>query len=337
MKHFTEPEGKFVIEIPTDWRYANVAADYEEKSPFSFQPYENPKWCFQISCYPNSEKPQNKSLPIQKFDTPNLDFIELRNDSDGFNMHIWGASVEDHTFMAKYIYDTDKAKDKEIIFELKRAKKALSTIQLLSPDNRKTAFDLDKYEKFMASLAASFDLKNKALENKSFIEFSIIVANQIDAYLRLSIIMTDQLKNKTNEIDIKYLYQSQTDRPIIERKIYSLAKEKEIINQTLFEKLESLYLERNKMVHRYIISEFKTRELLEIGYKYENICEEVRLILRDIEDLQFEEKIGIYGNGQHPHEEPNEDAMKFLHSQVNDKHLMTEFERKITAPNKELR
>jgi hypothetical protein len=329
MKYFTEPKGKFVIQIPNDWRYANIAANYEEKSPFSFQSYENPKWCFQISCYPNSEQPQNDSLRIQKFDTPNLDFIELRHDNDGFNMHIWGANVENHIFMAKYIYDTNKEKNKEIIFELKRVKKALSSIQLLSHENRKSAFDLDKYEKFMASLAASFDLKNKALKNRSYMEFSIIVANQIDAYLRLAIIMTEQLKNNTDELDIKYLYQSKTDKPIMERKIYSLANEKEVINQLLFEELESLYIERNKMVHRYIISEFRTRELLKIGYRYENICEEVRLILRDIEDLQFKRKIGIYGNEQHPQEEPNEDAIKFLHSQLNDKHLMNEFERKI--------
>lgn len=334
MKVYTEPSGKFTIWIPSEWRYANVAADYEEKSPFSFQSYENPTWAFQISCYSNSEKPQNKNLPVQNYVTSNLDFIELRNDGDGFNMHIWGASVEEHTIMAKYIYDTVKKNDREIVFELERIKQALSTIQLLSPNERKLAYDLDKYKNFMASLVASFDLKNKALENKSFIEFSIIVANQIDAYLRLSIVMTDQLENISNDLNIKYLYQSPTDKPLIERKIYSLAKEKEVINQEVYEELESLYSERNKMIHRYIISKFRTRELLEIAYRYESISEDIRLITRDIEDLQFQRKIGIYGNGQHPHEEPDDEALKFLRSQVNDKHLMNEFERNINAPNR---
>ncbi len=299
MKIFTEPNGKFIVKIPTEWRYANVVADYEEKSPFSFQPYKYPNWVFQISCYTNSEKPQNKSVPIQKYDTPNLDFIELRNDGGGFNMHIWGASVEDHTIMAKYIYDSQEEDDKEIRFELGRVKEVLSTLQLLSPENRKIAFELDKYEKFMASLAASFDLKSEALNNKSFIVFSIIVANQIDAYLRLCVVMTEQLDNQTDEIDTKLLYQAPNDKPIMERKIYSLAQEKGIIKKKVFEELESLYLERNKMVHRYIISEFRTRQLLEIALRYESISETIRLITRDIEDLQFEKKIGIYGSGQH--------------------------------------
>ncbi len=83
------------------------------------------------------------------------------------------------------------------------------------------------------------------------------------------------------------------------------------------------------MVHRYIISEFRTNQLLDIAYKYENVCEKVRLILRDIEEEQFEKKIGIYGNVQHPQTEPTVEALRLLHSQVNDKHLLEKFERKI--------
>lgn len=329
MKYFTEPSGKFVIELPTEWQYANVAADYEEKSPYSFQPYENVNWAFQISCYSADEKTPIENLRKQKFNTQNLDFTELRNDGDGFNMHIWGTVVEDHIFMVKYIYDTDKEEDKEINFELERVKEALSTIQLLSPDKRKSAFDLAKYDKFMASLAASFDLKNKALKNSSYIEFSIIIANQIDAYLRLSILMTEQLKMGSSELDIKYLYQSDKDSPIMERKIYSLAKENGIIDQAIWGELGELYGERNKMVHRYIISEFRTKQLLNIAYRYEVLCEKVRRIVRDIEDLQFEKGIGIYGTGQHPQAEPTQDYLNLLHSQINDKHLISEFERKI--------
>jgi predicted nucleotidyltransferase len=183
MKWFREPSGKFVIKIPTEWRYANVAVDYEEKSPFSFQSYENPNWSFQVSCYSDEEKSFNQRVTKQKFNTPKLEFKEFRMDGDGFNIHIWGATVENNTLMAKYIYDTGKESDTDILIELGRVKEALSTIQLLSPDKRTICFELDKYEKFMAALVASFDLKNNALKNESFIEFSIIVANQILYYL----------------------------------------------------------------------------------------------------------------------------------------------------------
>jgi len=333
MKWFTEPSGKFVIKVPIEWQYSNARANIPETSPYSFQLYTNPCGAFQISCYSAEEKPLNENVPKQKFDTNNLTFGEFRLADDGFNTQVWGATVEDHTIIAKYICDTKRASDPEVIAELKKAKEALSTVQLLSPGKRKLAHDLDKYEKFMASLFASFDLKVQAMENVSLIEFSIITANQIDAYLRLAIVMREQLDGKTDELDIKYLYQKETDEPIIERKIYKKAKLLGIIDKAIFSELNSLYSWRNKMVHRYIISEFRSRDLLDIGRRYEENCEKVRLILRGIEDQQFKEGVGIYGNGQHPHAKPTSDALRLLHSQVNDKHLTKDFEREITFTN----
>lgn len=47
MKHWTEPNGIFLIQIPTGWQYLNsVVEGEEEKSTFSFQPYENANGCF---------------------------------------------------------------------------------------------------------------------------------------------------------------------------------------------------------------------------------------------------------------------------------------------------
>jgi len=334
MKWFTEPSGKFVIKIPIEWQYSNVGANYPEKSPYSFQLYKEPVGAFQISCYSADEKALNPNAPKHKFNTANLKFKEFRMDGDGFNVHIWGTNVEDHMILSKYIYDSERASDPAVIAELEKAKKALSTVQLLSPDKRKLAHDLDKYEKFMASLSASFDLKAQAMEHVSLIELSIITASQIDAYLRLAIVMQEQLDGKTDEVDIQYLYQSETDEPISERKIYKKAKQLGIIDKTIFSELNSLYNWRNKMVHRYIISEFRSRDLLDIGRSYEENCEKVRLILRDIEEQQFKEGIGIYGNGQHPHAEPSPETLRFLHSQVNDKHLRKDFEREITTHNR---
>jgi hypothetical protein len=92
----------------------------------------------------------------------------------------------------------------------------------------------------------------------------IIIANQIDAYLRMAIVMKKQLQENTNRIDIALLYQGETDTPIMERKIYKQAKDLGIIFQDTFDKLEKLYTKRNKVIHRYIISEFKTVYLYEI-------------------------------------------------------------------------
>jgi len=329
MKHFTEPNGKFVIKIPTEWQYKNIAVGYEQVSPFGFELYENSVGAFQLSCYSDKDKPLNPNIEVQNYDTGKLRFIQQRMDGEGFNIHLWYAIVQDHMFMAKYIYDTDKENTEEVKTELEKAELALSTIELISPDKRELALEFDKYENFMSSLAASFDLKNTVIENGSVIELLIIIANQIDAYLRMAIVMKKQLETNTNRIDIPLLFQCESDVPIMERKIYQQAKDLRIIDGATFDKLEELYKERNKVVHRYIISDFKTRYLYDIVYEYETICETVRQSLKIIEDLQFERGIGIHGNGRNPNEEPTEENVNMLYSQVNDKHLIKDLYRKI--------
>ncbi|MFD1166678.1 hypothetical protein ACFQ2C_13780 [Sphingobacterium daejeonense] len=329
MKYFTEPNGKFVIKVPTEWQYKNIAVGQDEVSPFSFELYENSIGAFQLSCYSDQEQPINKSVPVQKFDANKLDFINQRMDGGGFNIHLWYAVVEDHMVMAKYIYDTSKQDNPEVKTELEKAELVMTTFELISPNKRNLALEFDRYEKFMVSLAASFDLKNRAIQNKSVIELMIIIANQIDAYLRMAIVMKKQLQEKTNRIDIALLYQGETDTPIMERKIYKQAKDLRIISQDIFDKLDRLYTERNKVVHRYIISEFKTVYLYEIVYEYETVCETVRQSLKVVEDLQFTEGIGVHGNGRHPDEEPTEQDVNMLYSQVNDKHLIRDLFREI--------
>jgi hypothetical protein len=329
MKYFTEPNGIFVIKIPVEWQYKNIATGIKETSPFSFELYENSCGAFQISCYPESEKTIDPNFKVQKSNSQNLEFVKVRTVDNGFNIDYWYAVVENHIFMAKYIYSTSRQNTKKIKAELEKVEKALSTLELISVDKREIALELDKYEKFIASLCASFDLKNKALENKSPIELLVIIANQIDAYLRIAIVLKKQLKEKTDRIDIKLLYQGESDVPIMERKIYKQALELKIITLAVFSKLELLYSERNKVIHRYIISEFKTRNLYQIVYEYEVVCEKVRLSLKKIEDLQFLKKMGMHGGDRDPNDDPKEEHVNLLYSQINDKHLIKKIYRKI--------
>ena len=90
------------------------------------------------------------------------------------------------------------------------------------------------------------------------------------------------------------------------------------------------------MVHRYIISEFRTRDIDDLSIEYIYVCEDVRLILEEIENEQFKKNIGIYGGERNPQDEHSAESINFLYAQVNDKHLIHKRNRKITAPNKDL-
>lgn len=327
MKFFTHPEGIFEINIPLEWYYKNEVAGYQNKSPFSFELYEN-CGCFQLSVYHASEKNINSNFPKHHYNTRNLKFVENELPDDDFKIFLWATVVEDYFFMAKYVCQPDDNNKNQIKNELIKVQKSLSTLMCLSEDRRRLAVGFDRYDKLNSSLAASFDLKNKALENKCFIQFIIITANQIDAYLRICIVLKHQLQEKTDEFKIEYLYQKESDQPFFEKKIYSISKEMNIITDEQHQKLYKLYDLRNKVVHRYIITDIKTVELPQICLDYEELCEEVRLVLRDVELEQYNQKIGYYSR-KHPHRKFSKNHLKALKSYVNDKHLYSEYFRYI--------
>lgn len=326
MKYFTHPEGIFEIKIPLDWYYKNKVAGIAEKSPFSFELYENTKGAFQISCYNKNEKKISSELPNGKYNQNKLKFIQSKLHDDEFKILLWGTTVEDYFFMAKYVCQPTLENNQEIEEEIKKVEKCLSTLMFLSLDRRRLAISFDRFEKFNGSLAASFDLKENAIKNNSFIELIIINSNQIDAYLRLCIVHKFQILENSNLFKIEYLFQGETDKPIFEKQIYDKASKMDIISKEQHNKLYKLYNLRNKVVHRYIITDIKTYELREIAVDYEILCEEIRLVLADIETEQFEKKVGYHGD-KDPHRTRDQDHIKELHSLVNDKHFIDNYHR----------
>lgn len=329
MKYFTSPEGKFIIKIPVEWQYTNIIAGYDHDSPFSFQLYKDPIGAFQISCYSEKEQVINPNVPKQKMDTNKLRFIQSKMDDPEFKMLLWYAVVEDHMFMAKYVFKTNRESDPLVIEEIQKVELALCTLQLLSPSNRELAIELDKYEKFMASLAATFDLRARAFESGCFIEFLLIIANQIDAYLRMAIVLKKQLDLNTNRIEISLLFQEEDDIPITERNIYSQALSHSIIDQATYDSLNTLYTERNKIVHRYIISDFTTEKILQVAHRYEGVCETVRNALAMVEELQAQRQIGIHAAGVRRAEDYTFEDRQFIYSHINDKHSLRGLNRPI--------
>jgi hypothetical protein len=328
MKYFTHPNGIFEIKIPLDWHYKNEVAGYKNQSPFSFELFENTQGCFQISCYHKSEKKINSRLPKSDYNKNNLKFILTEIPDIEYKTLLWATVVEDYFFMAKYICQPKKLNLEIIKKQIEKVENSLSTLMCLSIDRREFAVNYDRFDKFHASLAASFDLKEKAIEKRSYIELIIINANQIDAYLRLCIVHKIQIIKNSNLFELGYLYQGENDKPLFEKNIYNKAKEMKILSDKQHNKLYKLYNLRNKVVHRYIITDIKTRELLKIGYEYEVVCEEIRLILADIETEQFEKKVGYHGL-KDPHRKRNENIKNELISMVNDKHFNKEFYREI--------
>jgi len=328
-KHWTEPNGIFIINIPANWQYRNaVFEDIEEKSPYSFEQYENSAGSFQLSCYPLSERGINPNFPIQKSDSK-VEWFESRMDNKEFDMYLWHAQVDDQFCMAKCIYSAKDRKLSKVKKLIKKSKKVLESFRVVPVVERNYAIALDKYDNFNGSLASSYDLRERALESKSHIEIIAIVSNQIDTYLRISIVLKKQLQQETNNIEVKYLFQEENERRIMERSIYKEAKSLNIITQELFDELNLLYDMRNRVIHRYIIGYIKTIDIADTAVKYLLLSEKIRKILKSIEDEQIENGIGIYGKGYLKDYEVTLEDQRIAWSMANDKHLLKDLQRKI--------
>jgi len=301
MKLYTDITGKFQMYIPLNWEYKNPSLykEIESGRPQAFGTYGKLLGAFQISCKKVTEHISNliktRKEIIQSSNSEQLLFSEMLLAEENLENYMFSCAVDDHYFFATYIL-TDKKKElrKKYEEELQDVRTALKSIKFIKPEFRQIVSSKRRFNLFMTSIAATVDLMNKAHQNESLIEYVALSANRIDALLRLSIILTKQIEGRSDEIDTKYLFQAETDKAIMERKIYKIVLEKGIINQTIFEDLEELYKERNKVIHRYIITDIRTEDIGRIAYDYQQLSDKIEVIINQIEEKQYKMKLGIH-------------------------------------------
>ena len=151
----------------------------------------------------------------------------------------------------------------------------------------------DRLSHFMNGLVTATQLLQRAGENGFFVEYICLATAVIDASLRIGLILKHQIKTKTGEIIESLLYQANEDKIVAERQIYRMALQEDILSQDLFDKLETLYKRRNRVVHRYIISEITTQQVIDIGIQYEQIIPLISEKVGKLEQEQIEAGVGM--------------------------------------------
>lgn len=329
LKHWTEPRGILAIQVPVDWQYRNpVIGSRTEEPPYSFEPYENPLGCFQLSCYPYFDLVPNASEGFKpKRGVPS--WTRSRIESDRFDVCLYYGAKGDQALIGKYIYDRELRGDSRVSEQLKIVDSVLASIIVIPINDRALAANLDKYDRFLGSLCASYDLLYAAIESESFVEIVVISTSQIDALLRQSIIVWKQLASETDDFDSRYFFQSESDSGIRERAIFQEALDLGIIEIAIYDRLQEVYKLRNRIVHRYMISPIQTRDIIPIVTKLLELHEVIRVIARNVEDRQVGKGFGIFGRGFQRLEKFTDIEYKQAHSWANDKHGLEKFRRQI--------
>lgn len=160
--------------------------------------------------------------------------------------------------------------------------------------------DLGRLTKFLASLHAAAQIVRRATENGYVVEVVVVAAAVIDAALRMGLVLQHQIDTKSTQIPLEWLFQGESERSASEREIYRKAFDKKIISKELYDKLEALYVKRNRVVHRYVISDITTKEVFEIAVNYEKVIAEVNRAIWEIEELQIKLGVGMTRRGSVP-------------------------------------
>ena len=155
-----------------------------------------------------------------------------------------------------------------------------------------------KFENFLHAFGAARLLLQKAHKNGSLIEGLVLYASLVDGFCRICLVLKEQLDEKDNNINEKYIYQYKDEKKFTERKIYKLAFDKEIIKKKMFEELNSLYNIRNKVIHRFFISEVEYSHLEIACSRYEKLYEQLYKITYELESEQINRGIGMTIKGR---------------------------------------
>jgi hypothetical protein len=155
---------------------------------------------------------------------------------------------------------------------------------------------MDKGQKlanFMQGFAAAVELDARAAKQGCFVECVCLTASIIDATLRMGLILKQQLDTGITDLDEELLHQGEADAAISERSIYRRALDSGIVDQGIFDELEALYQERNRVVHRYVISGITTKDVLAIAMRQDVLKHRVSDAVAVLEEEQIRLGIGM--------------------------------------------
>jgi hypothetical protein len=170
---------------------------------------------------------------------------------------------------------------------------------------------------FIDGVAAATELYNRATETGSFVESVCLGASLVDAMLRSGVVLQEQIDKRTRDISLELVFQGPNDKAISEREIYRRALAASVIDDSTFTQLQGLYDDRNRVIHRYIISRITTSEVLDIAIRYEHMIEALRKRLEEIEERQIRENVGITVRGPAI---KGEEGRRFIEECADEKH-----------------
>jgi uncharacterized protein YutE (UPF0331/DUF86 family) len=156
----------------------------------------------------------------------------------------------------------------------------------------------------MKGFTAAVQLANRASARGFLVEYIVLAASVIDGMLRIGLILQHQIKTFSVEVPEDLVYQAPGGPVVREREIYRRALADTVVPKEVFEDLQSLYSDRNRVVHRYVISDITTAEVFAIARRFEDAIPKINACIRLLEKQQIDLGVGMTVEADAaPHEE----------------------------------
>lgn len=149
--------------------------------------------------------------------------------------------------------------------------------------------DHNKFQQFMVNIGAARQLLVRAHGKGALIEGVILYCSEIDALLRQLLLIERSVKARktptAGNVDIPdgFVWQDDEDPKFSERAIIRIARDEGVITGELSHQLNQLYDERNRVVHRYILSFCRYSDLEPILGEYELVFQKLYKRLEEYE------------------------------------------------------
>jgi uncharacterized protein YutE (UPF0331/DUF86 family) len=158
----------------------------------------------------------------------------------------------------------------------------------------------DRFIRFMGGFAAAAELAKRAHGREHHVEYIVLAGSLIDALLRMGLILRHQIETQSEAILADLLYQGHDDSIIGEREIYRRAAAAQVIDAALLDELQDLYSWRNRVIHRYVISEITTEDVRHVAADYHRALSRVAQAVYAVEHEQIVRRVGMVRAGRAP-------------------------------------
>jgi hypothetical protein len=297
-KKIIDPDGTFQMLIPPTWRYWVM-----EGRVHSFEDNEtDDDDCVQFSVMRLEEDERNQLAQALSYLPPaQAGDFDCRGhkdskDEDGHLTKAWSTIYGYYHIYITFTYKPHYKKEYrkiELENKLKVVFTAFSSFDMLPEEHREQLVTSHRFEMFLQGMGATSVLLAKAVENKAFFEATCLFGNLIDSLLRIGIVFKRQIINCNDVIEREWIYQGPADKKKSEKEVYKAALSLSIITDDLYKSLYDLYEDRNRVIHRFIISEITLAEVEQIVYDYYFLMEDIKIIIDDLESEQLKLNVGM--------------------------------------------